>query len=213
MEALLVVADLGAVGALLAVPGRRERAQAWLGRGAILGAVVLAHEVLYAMDGRVVGQVAPAGAGRASRAQGVGAQGCAELGGVVRGRGVATRRGAPELRVALEDLARGGGCRERKGRDITMGACPRTPRLGRQAPPTLHVCPRAVNPPTLLSQEVAKCGICPSPPSTFFSAACHDPKRPGTLQGLAVAPATAASLWTARLSISGLLYWGRGGIC
>lgn len=51
VETLLVVADLGAIRALLAVPGWWERAQARLRGGAILGAVVLAHEVLYAMDG------------------------------------------------------------------------------------------------------------------------------------------------------------------
>lgn len=115
VEALLVVADLGAVGALLAVARRWQGAQARLRRGAILGAIVLAHEVLYAMDGRVVGQVAPAGTGRAPRAQGIGAQRRAELGGVVRGWGVAARRGAPELRVALEDLARGRGCGAQEG--------------------------------------------------------------------------------------------------
>jgi len=120
VEAFLVVADLRAVRALLAVPGRRQRAQVWLRRGAILGAAVLAHEVLDAMNRRVVGQVPPAGARGPPRAQGVGAQCRAELGGVVRGRRVAARRGAPELRVALEDFARGGGCRDGK-RGLSSG--------------------------------------------------------------------------------------------
>lgn len=75
-DAALVVAHLGAVRALLAVGGQqlgrqgglrgrgRRRAGAGLRRGTLLGAVVLAHEVLDAMLRRVVGQVAPAGARR-----------------------------------------------------------------------------------------------------------------------------------------------------
>ena len=126
VETLLIVADLRAVRALLAVPWRRQCAQVRLRRGAILGAVVLAHEVLDAMDGRVVGQVAPAGAGRAPRAQGVCAQRGTELGGVVRGWCVAARCGAPELRVALEDLARGSGCEGGKGCIVRVGD-PRPP--------------------------------------------------------------------------------------
>lgn len=104
VKALLVVADFGAVGALLAVPGG-QCPEAGLGCGAILGAVVLHHEIVYAMHGRVVGQVAPAGAGGAAGAVRVGAQRRAELGGLLRAQVVGARRGRPELRVALEDLA------------------------------------------------------------------------------------------------------------
>lgn len=104
VEALLVVADLGAVRALLAVPGG-QGPEAGLGRGAILGAVVLHHEVVDAVHGRVVGQVSPAGAGRAAGAVRVGPERRAELGRLLRARLVRARRGRPELRVALEDLA------------------------------------------------------------------------------------------------------------
>lgn len=83
MKALLVVADFGAVGALLAIPGG-QCPEAGLGRGAILGAVVLHHEIVYAMHGRVVGQVAPAGAGGAAGAVRVGAQRRAEFGRLLR---------------------------------------------------------------------------------------------------------------------------------
>lgn len=104
MKALLVVADFGAVGALLAIP-RGQCPEAGLGRGAILGAVVLHHEIVYAMHGRVVGQVAPAGAGGAAGAVRVGTQRRAEFGRLLRAQVVGARRGCPELRVALEDLA------------------------------------------------------------------------------------------------------------
>lgn len=104
VKALLVVADFGAVRALLAVPGG-QCPEAGLGRGAILGAVVLHHEIVYAMHGRVVGQVPPAGAGGAAGAVRVGAQRRAELRGFLCAQVVRTRRGRPELRVALEDLA------------------------------------------------------------------------------------------------------------
>jgi hypothetical protein len=136
----------------------------------------------------VIGQVAPAGAGRAPGAQGVGAQGSAELGGVV-GRGdVAARRGAPELRVAPEDLARGDGCGEEGthcqdertrdpepllGGDLCGSGMQATAPLG-QSQSHLR---RLV---TVFLQATGKGGTCPVWPSGFFCRACHDQEWPGT---------------------------------
>lgn len=104
VKALLVVADFGAVGSLLAVPGG-QCPEAGLGCGAILGAVVLHHEIVYAMHGGMVGQVTSAGAGGAAGAVGVGTQRRAKFGCLLCAQVVGARRGRPELRVALEDLA------------------------------------------------------------------------------------------------------------
>ena len=111
-DAALVVAHLGPVGALLAVRGRRLGRRRWGGRvgpgrrgGALLGAVVLAHEVLDAVLRRVVRQVAAAGAGRPPHAAVVRPQRRAEL--LLPGR---VGGGGPEVRVALEDLALQAGC-------------------------------------------------------------------------------------------------------
>lgn len=68
---------------------------------------MLHHEILYAMHGGVVGQVPPAGAGGAAGAVRVGSQRRAELRRLLRAHVVGARRGRPELRVALEDLAWG----------------------------------------------------------------------------------------------------------
>lgn len=124
--AALVAADLRAVRALLAVGlhGRGQRgrlgAGARLRRGPLLGAVVLAHQVLDAMLGGVIRQVAPAGPRRAPHAAVVGAQRRAELLLLTGARG-----GGPEFRVAPEDLAlqarcRGGG--EGGGTDVRIGS-------------------------------------------------------------------------------------------
>lgn len=99
-QAALVVADFRAVGALLAVglerrgQGRQLGAGARLRRWPLLGAVVLAHEVLDAMLGGVVRQVAPAGTRRAADAAVVCSQRRAELLLLTRARG-----GGPKLRV------------------------------------------------------------------------------------------------------------------
>lgn len=121
VKALLVVADLGAVGALLAVPGG-QCPEAGLGRGAILGAVVLHHEIVYAMHGGVVGQVAPAGARGAAGAVRVGPQRRAELRRLLRAQVVRARRGRPELRVALEDLAWRCHCGRGERRGVSAGS-------------------------------------------------------------------------------------------
>lgn len=69
-EILLVVADIQRLETLV-VGGWQARPR-WRG-GSFLGAVVLDHEVLDAMDSGVVGQVTPAGASRLASAVGVGA--------------------------------------------------------------------------------------------------------------------------------------------
>lgn len=73
-KALLIVADIERLEALMVGgrgPGSGRRC------GTLLGAVVLDHEVLDAVDGGVVGQVAPARASRLAGAVGVGAEGIA----------------------------------------------------------------------------------------------------------------------------------------
>lgn len=141
-EAALVVAHLRAVGALLAVGqqggrrGRGRRAGSWRGRGALLGAVVLAHQVLDAMLGRVVGQVAPAGPGGPAHAAVVGSQRRAEL--LFRSR---VRGGGPKFRVAPEDLALQARCRrenktqceqKKLGEKLDTAAAPPWPFLNTQ---------------------------------------------------------------------------------
>lgn len=121
VKALLVVADFGAVGALLAIPGG-QCPEAGLGRGTILGAVVLHHEIVYAMHGGVVGQVAPAGAGSAAGAVRVGTQCRAKFRRLLRAQVVGARCGRPELRVALENLAWRRHCR-RGGKHKMVNAC------------------------------------------------------------------------------------------
>jgi len=123
VEALLVVADLGAVGPLLAVPGG-QCPESGLGRGAILGAVVLHHEIVYAMHGGVVGQVAAARAGGAAGAVRVGAQRRAEFRRLLHAQVVGARRGRPELRVALEDLAWRRHCGRRGERKVVNAGVP-----------------------------------------------------------------------------------------
>lgn len=136
VKALLIVADFGAVRALLAVPGG-QCPEAGLGRGSILGAVVLHHEIVYAMHGRMVGQVPPAGAGGATGAVRVGAQRRAEFRGFLCAQVVRTRRGRPELRVALEDLAWRRHC-EAGRKHNGVSAC---------VVPTLHVVEVQLYPP------------------------------------------------------------------
>lgn len=117
-EAALVVAHLRPVRALLAVGllllRRRRRQQrrggrgvgAGLGRGPLPGAVVLAHQILDAMLGRVERQVPPAGPGGAAHAAVVRPQRRAEL---LLGAGA--RGGGPELGVTPEYLALQARCR------------------------------------------------------------------------------------------------------
>lgn len=148
VKALLIVADFGAVRALLAIPGG-QCPEAGLGRGAILGAVVLHHEIVYAMHGGVVGQVTPAGAGGAAGAVRVGTQRCAKFRRLLRAQVVGARRGCPELRVALEDLAWrchcGGG--EENTRWSTLACmCVGHPTL----PPPRGWCP----PPTAQTHDI-----------------------------------------------------------
>lgn len=104
VEATFIVAALGAVRALLAVtPGQRGEAR--LGGGPIFGAVVLGHEIIDAVDCRVVEKVSPAGASRVVGAEGIGTQGSAELRSILSGRGLRPRGCGQKFRVALHDLA------------------------------------------------------------------------------------------------------------
>lgn len=67
---------------------------------------MLDHEVVYAMNGRMVGQVPPAGASGAAGAVGVCPESRAELGRLLGAQVVRARCGGPKLRVTLQDLAR-----------------------------------------------------------------------------------------------------------
>ena len=89
------------------VRGRREW-DAGGGCGALLGTVVLSHQVFDAMLGQVEGQVTAAGPGGPADAAAVSPQRRAELHIRLRLR---TGRGSPEFRVALEDLTLQAHCR------------------------------------------------------------------------------------------------------